>query len=117
MSSGSPKGYLALLLHAHLPYVRHPEHPEFLEEDWLYEAISETYLPILAMLAGFERDGIKACFSMSLTPPLCEMLADRLLQDRYLKNLGRLRELSELEARRAAGTPFEAAARAYVEHF
>jgi len=34
------KGALAIVLHAHLPYVRHPEYPEFLEEDWLYEAIT-----------------------------------------------------------------------------
>ena len=40
-------GYVALHLHAHLPFVRHPEYDEFLEEDWLYEAISETYLPLL----------------------------------------------------------------------
>ena len=43
----APNGYLALVLHAHLPYVRHPEYDEFLEEDWLYEAIAETYLPLL----------------------------------------------------------------------
>ena len=40
-NGSAPHGYLALVLHAHLPYVRHPEHPEFLEEDWLYEAITE----------------------------------------------------------------------------
>ena len=45
-------GYLALVLHAHLPFVRHPEHDPFLEEDWLYEAITETYLPLLAMLGA-----------------------------------------------------------------
>ena len=42
-------GYLSFVLHAHLPYVRHPEHKEFLEEDWLYEAITETYIPLLEM--------------------------------------------------------------------
>ena len=41
------KGYHALVLHAHLPFVRHPEHEFFLEEDWLFEAITETYLPLL----------------------------------------------------------------------
>ena len=41
------RGVLSIVLHAHLPYVRHPEYPEFLEEDWLYEAITETYLPLL----------------------------------------------------------------------
>jgi len=29
-----PAGYWCPVLHAHLPYVRHPEHPSFLEEDW-----------------------------------------------------------------------------------
>ena len=51
-------GYLAMVLHAHLPFVRHPEFDEFLEEDWLYEAITETYIPLLevfttAMLSGY----------------------------------------------------------------
>ncbi len=31
-----PKGYFALVLHAHLPFVRHPEHERFLEEDWFF---------------------------------------------------------------------------------
>jgi len=30
------KGYLAIVFHAHLPFVRHPEHEESLEENWLY---------------------------------------------------------------------------------
>jgi 1,4-alpha-glucan branching enzyme len=37
---------------------------------------------------------------MSLTPPLCEMLADPLLQDRYAAHLDRLRELAEKECER-----------------
>jgi 1,4-alpha-glucan branching enzyme len=36
------KGYVALVLHAHLPYVRHPDQDNMLEERWLFEAISET---------------------------------------------------------------------------
>ncbi len=41
------KGYLSLVLHSHLPFVRHPEHSDFLEENWLFEAITETYIPLL----------------------------------------------------------------------
>ena len=41
------KGYLCLVLHAHLPFVRHPEEENFLEENWLYEAITETYIPLI----------------------------------------------------------------------
>ena len=42
----SPQGarrptVVAIVLHAHLPYVRHPEHERFLEENWLFEAIVE----------------------------------------------------------------------------
>jgi 1,4-alpha-glucan branching enzyme len=42
-------GYLNFVLHAHLPYVRHPEHARFLEEDWFFEAITETYIPLLML--------------------------------------------------------------------
>ena len=45
--TGRVKGYFALVLHAHLPYVRHPEHEEFLEEDWFFEALTETYIPFV----------------------------------------------------------------------
>ena len=53
-----PLGYLCLVLHAHLPFVRHPEYDDFLEEDWLYEAITETYIPLLEVFDGLERDGV-----------------------------------------------------------
>ena len=42
-----PKGYLIFVLHHHLPFIKDPEYPEFLEERWLFEAVTETYLPIL----------------------------------------------------------------------
>lgn len=110
-------GYLCMMLHAHLPFVRHPEHPEFLEEDWLYEAMSETYIPLLQMLEGFERDGVNACFTMSLTPPLCEMLSDPLLTGRYENKLRKLTELTELEIVTKAGTPFASATKMYKRHY
>ncbi len=96
-------GYLSLVLHAHLPYVRHPEYPHFLEEDWLYEAITETYLPLLWMLEEQARDGVPARFAMSLTPPLCHMLRDPLLQARYRKHLDNLLALTEKEIVRTEG--------------
>ena len=33
------KGYVSFVLHAHLPFVHHPESEDYLEEKWLYEAI------------------------------------------------------------------------------
>ncbi len=90
-------GYLALVLHAHLPFVRHPESDYVLEEEWLYEAITETYIPLIRVFEGLKRDGIDFKLTMSLTPPLVQMLRDPLLQERYDAYLAKLEELAELE--------------------
>src|SRR2546427_4355380 len=89
------QGYFALVLHAHLPFVRHPEHEKFLEENWLFEAITESYVPLLQVLQGWERDGIEAPITLTLTPTLCSMLQDPLLQQRYGRHLDLLVELAE----------------------
>src|SRR6201986_1586328 len=95
-----PQGYLALVLHAPLPFVRHPEYPEFLEEDWLYEAITETYLPLLEVFDRAAADGIPFRIPLTLTPPLGGMLRDELRMTRYAKRLDDLCELSGKEVHR-----------------
>jgi len=94
------KGYLAIVLHTHLPYVRHPEHEDFLEEDWLYEAITETYIPLITVFQRLLDDNVKFRLTMSLTPTLISMLSDSLLQDRYIKHINRLIELAHKEVER-----------------
>ena len=96
------KGYLAIVLHAHLPFVRHPEHSDFLEEDWFFEALTETYIPLLQMMDGLERDGVDFRLTLSLSPTLLSMMIDPLLQERYLKKLEKLIELSAREIERTA---------------
>ena len=96
-------GYLALVLHAHLPFVRHPESDYVLEEEWLFEAIAETYIPLLQVFEGLLRDGIDFKITMSMTPPLVAMLRDPLLQDRFDEHLSKLEELIELEMEHNAG--------------
>lgn len=93
-------GYLAIVLHAHLPFVRHPEHPRFLEENWLFEAITETYLPLLEVMEGWLGDKMETRLTLTLTPTLCSMLLDPLLQERYRKYLESLIELAEKETHR-----------------
>lgn len=94
------KGYLAIVLHAHLPFVRHPEFEDFLEEDWLFEAITETYVPLIKMLDGLVRDGVEYKLTISLSPTLMSMLIDPHLQSKYLKHLDKLIELSAKEIER-----------------
>lgn len=113
-----PAGYLALILHAHLPFVRHPEHEEFLEEDWLYEAITETYIPLIDVFERLMEDGIDFRITMSLTPPLCAMLRDPLLQERYVRHIEKLIELSQKEVDRTRfDEPFHRLATFYHERF
>ena len=98
-------GFLALVLHTHLPFVRHPEHPDFLEERWLFEAVTETYLPLLERLQRLANDRVPFRLTMSFTPPLLAMLSDGLLQARYERHLERLIELSAKEIERTRWTP------------
>jgi 1,4-alpha-glucan branching enzyme len=98
-----PRGYLALVLHAHLPFVRHPEHPSVLEETWLFEAITEVYLPLLACLERLVAEGLPVRLTVSLSPTLVAMLQDDLLQRRYLAHAERTLALAEAEVARTRG--------------
>jgi 1,4-alpha-glucan branching enzyme len=100
-----PQGYLCLVLHAHLPFVRHPEFDDFLEEDWFYEAITETYIPLLEVFDGLERDGADWRLTMSVTPTLAAMLSDPLLQYRYVRHIDNLIALSRKEIERTRWQP------------
>jgi 1,4-alpha-glucan branching enzyme len=112
------QGYLSLVLHAHLPFVRHPEHPKFLEENWLFEAITETYIPLLRILEAWARDGMDAPITLTLSPTLCSMLSDPCLQSRYRKHLEELIELADKETHRTLWEkPFHELAVFYLEHF
>src|SRR5512134_49698 len=91
------RGYFALVLHAHLPFVRHPEDPTVMEERWLYEAITGTYLPLLQVFEGLVADGVPFRVTISLSEPLVAMLTDDLLKERYARHLDELITLSEKE--------------------
>ena len=100
--NNNPKGYVSFILHAHLPFVHHPESEDYLEEQWLYEAISETYIPLLLNFKKLEEEKVDFRITMSLTPPLLSMLASELLQKRYIKYLEKHIELCEKELKRTA---------------
>lgn len=94
------QGYLAIVLHAHLPFVRHPEHEKFLEETWLFEATTECYLPLLQLLENWRQENLPVRLTLSLSPTLVSMWQDSLLQTRYSRHLEGLIELAEKELQR-----------------
>ncbi len=113
-----PNGYFSLILHAHLPFVRHPEYPEFLEEDWLFEAITEVYLPLVFIFQNLHESEMKPRLAINVSPPLCEMLSDKLLETRYTRHLENLIKLSQKEVERTGKSEpqFSDAARMYVKN-
>ena len=94
------KGYVSFVLHAHLPFIHHPESNDYLEESWLYEAISETYIPLLKNFKKLVDEGVNFRITMSMTPPLLSMLDNKLLQQKYINYLENLIELSDKEIQR-----------------
>ncbi len=94
------EGYVNFVLHAHLPYIHHPESEDYLEEEWLFEAISETYIPLLLNYKKLEEEGVKFRITMTMSPPLLNMLDNKLLQDRYIKYVEKHIELCEKEVKR-----------------
>ena len=107
-----------MMLHAHLPFVRHPEEEYFLEENWLFEAITETYIPLIEVFDRLVRDGINFRITMSLTPTLASMLLDPFLQERYLRHIDQLIELSDKEISRTGYEPlYHGLALMYNEKF
>lgn len=99
------QGTVAVVLHSHLPYVRHPETDSVLEELWLYEAITETYIPFLRICERLIDEEVNFKYTVSVTPPLAHMLSDELLQTRYQKHLEKLLELVEKEVERTRWQP------------
>ena len=113
-----PAACLCLVLHAHLPYVRHPEYKEYLEEDWFFEAMTETYLRLADLCSRLREEGIPFRMALSITPTLLEMLRDPLLLDRFERRLDKLSRLAVLEEERTRSLgEIHKAAWFYVDFF
>ena len=92
------KGNLAIVLHAHLPYVR-SEEPGSLEEDWFFQALVECYLPLLETLEEASRSNDQAPkITIGLSPTLLSLLEDEVLKNRFKQWVEvRLEVLSSLQ--------------------
>lgn len=112
------RGYFSLVLHAHLPFVRHPEDATVMESEWLHEAISGTYLPLLQMYEGLAMDGVPCRSTLSLSSTLIAMLVDDHLKWRYAEHLDGQIALAEKEIERTASEPhYQKLAEFYRDRF
>lgn len=79
-------GCFSLVLHTHMPYVR--KNGAFpVGEDWLYQVMSDTYIPLLGMLSQLDHEGVTSCLALTLTPVLCEQLGDDYIKEKFVEYL------------------------------
>ena len=71
----SATGAFTFVLHTHLPYVRLAGRWPHGEE-WIHEAASETYVPLLQILYDLAEEQIPFKITLGITPILAEQLAD-----------------------------------------
>jgi 1,4-alpha-glucan branching enzyme len=100
---------LSLVLNAHLPYVREFAKNSMAvnsaEENWFSEALSETYLPLLALFDRLEGDNIPFRLGIAVSPALGQMLGDNLLLSKYTASLDHQIEFGEKEIERLKDSP------------
>jgi len=105
---------LSLVLNGHVPFVRHPETQNPSQELWLFESISETYIPLLEAFDRLDRDLVPFRMAISFSPVLCHMLTDELLLKRYNEYTDKQIAFGEKELRETANDP---ALNSLVKHY
>lgn len=75
-------GAFTFVLHSHLPYARLAGRWPHGEE-WIHEAASETYVPLLQTLYDLKEEGLQFKLTVGITPILAEQLADALVLEHF----------------------------------
>jgi 1,4-alpha-glucan branching enzyme len=88
------------------------------EEQWFFEALSDTYLPLLEVFDRLEKDHIPFRLGISFSPLLCYMLQDACLLRHYLSYIDKQIEFGIREMERTENDPvLHGLARFYYERF
>ncbi len=77
-----PIGAFTFVLHSHMPYARLAGRWPHGEE-WVHEAICETYVPLLNALYDLAEEGVQYRLTIGITPILAEQLADPDIIDHF----------------------------------
>lgn len=113
-----PKGYLIFELTCHLPFVKSSCPGEYSQENWLNDAVSNTYLPLLRTLHRMDIKSVPFRLTFTISPTLASMLSDPILQERFVSYLDSRIALGEKEVERTASEPEKnKLAKMYLEAF
>lgn len=82
---------LLFVLTCHQGYIRHvaDEEKYAAENDLLFSSISGCYLPLLRMLRRLAADGVPCRLSLVISPVVCSLLGDPVVQQQYIEWLDR----------------------------
>ncbi|MEQ8675071.1 MAG: DUF1957 domain-containing protein [Aggregatilineales bacterium] len=75
-------GAFTFVLHSHMPYARLAGRWPHGEE-WIHEAATETYIPLLQTLYDLKGDGVDFKLTIGITPVLGEQLNDPLVLEHF----------------------------------
>jgi 1,4-alpha-glucan branching enzyme len=75
------------------------------EEQWFFEALSDTYLPLLEVFDRLEKDHVPFRLGISFSPLLCYMLQDECLIRHYLNYVDKQIEFGIREMERTKNDP------------
>jgi 1,4-alpha-glucan branching enzyme len=93
------KIYSIIFLHAHLPYINHINE-DYIEENWYFENVIESYVPFLRMISNLLNDGIEPRFAISISPTLCYMMENENLQNKLKRYINLRLKLIETELKK-----------------
>ncbi|MDO4540645.1 MAG: DUF1957 domain-containing protein [Syntrophomonadaceae bacterium] len=77
---------LLLVLHSHIPYVKRQGRWPF-GEVWLFEAMAETYIPLLRNWNRLQEEGLSAPVTISFSPPLLEQIRSQYIHRQFVEYL------------------------------
>jgi len=92
-------GYFGLVLHGHMPYMKKAGMWPFGMEN-LFEAINETYIPMLDVLRDLHRNNIDTAITINITPILAEQLVDDFLKNQFEEYMNNLIKRTNMDTER-----------------
>ncbi len=106
-----------LILHCHMPWLRHAESLHCQEEDWWLDVATESIIPLLEMLHRLRAGNVPFKITFALTPTVLSMMKDPLLQERTEAHLDRCLHLAHAEIERGTDPEKRPLAQWYVNHY
>jgi 1,4-alpha-glucan branching enzyme len=89
---------IMMVLHSHIPYVKRQGKWPF-GEVWLFEAMAETYIPLLINWLKLCDEGKETHITMSFSPVLLEQLNSKYIKQEFVKYLKEREAMSRADER------------------